>query len=73
MIVSVILFIIGSCRVETSQFICSDHLTGFCMLRVFTISEWTIVYFNSFEQLSEECSAISIYRELFYKNRCLIT
>ena len=29
------------------------------------ISKWTIVYFNSFEQLPKEYSVISIYREFF--------
>ena len=71
MIGSVIPFAGASCRVETSQLICSEnHVTGFCMLRVIlrSISEWNIVRFNSFEQLSEEYSGISICRELFYKN-----
>ena len=54
---------------ETSQLICfENHLTGFCMLRV---SKWTIVYFNSLEELSEEYSSISIHRALFYNKGIL--
>ena len=64
MIGLVIIFAGGSCRVETSQLICSEnHLTGF-------ISEWAIVYFNSFEQLSEEyggiffiCTVTKVFRK----------
>ena len=55
MIGLVIIFAGGSCRVETSQLTCSEnHLTGF-------IFEWTIVYLNSFEQLSEEYGGIFLY------------
>ena len=67
MIDSVIPFFGGWCLLDNSHLICSEnHLICFCGFLLRGISEWTIVYFNSCEQLSEEYIGISIYRELFY-------
>ena len=66
----------GLCRQETSQLICSVNLwsvSACCGFLLRGISEWTILFFNSSEQLLEEYSKTSIHHELFYKNMDFVT